>query len=138
MDVSIDSVIVCVSIFSCLFSVRMYYCTALSAVFGWICALQVFTIISIIHRYQTSDNLHCRTTLPDRISGPDGGHSLAWTALVQWSGARVSRKTRVRIHFRSVERDLVVSLVTSLRPVLFYLFIHLVIWLVILFVSPCV
>ena len=34
--------IVCVSIFSSSFSVRVYCCTALSAVFDWICAIQVF------------------------------------------------------------------------------------------------
>ena len=45
----IESMIVCVSIFSCSFSVRMYYCTALSVVFDWICALQVFVIIIIIN-----------------------------------------------------------------------------------------
>ena len=45
LDVDIDSMIVCVSIFSCSFSVRMYHCTALSAVSGWICALQVSIVI---------------------------------------------------------------------------------------------
>ena len=48
MDVNIYSVIVCVSVFSRSFSVRMYYCTALSAVLDWICALQVFIIVIII------------------------------------------------------------------------------------------
>ena len=33
---------------SCLFSVRMYFCTAFSAVFDWICALQVIIILIII------------------------------------------------------------------------------------------
>ena len=49
LDVNIDSMIVCVSIFSGLFSVRMYYCTALSADFDYICALQVFITIIIIY-----------------------------------------------------------------------------------------
>ena len=39
--------IVRVSIFSCSFSVKMYYCTVLSTIFVWICALQVFIIIII-------------------------------------------------------------------------------------------
>ena len=41
LDVNTD----CMCIFSCSFSVWMCYCTALSAVFDWICALQVFIII---------------------------------------------------------------------------------------------
>ena len=41
LDVNIDSMIVCVSLFSCSFPVRMYHCTAFSAVFDWICALQL-------------------------------------------------------------------------------------------------
>ena len=47
LDASMDSMIVCVSIFSSSFSVRMYYCTAHGTVFHWICALQVFIIIII-------------------------------------------------------------------------------------------
>ena len=39
--------IVRVSIFSCSFSVKMYCCTALSAVCDWICAWQVFITIPI-------------------------------------------------------------------------------------------
>ena len=46
MHVSINSMIVCVSIFSGSFSVRMYYCAALSTVFDLIFALQVFIIIT--------------------------------------------------------------------------------------------
>ena len=34
----------------------MYYCTALSAIFDWICALQVFIIISIIKDQNGSCN----------------------------------------------------------------------------------
>ena len=49
LEVSIDSMIVCASIFSCLFSVRMYYCIELSAGFDWFCASQVFIIIIIIN-----------------------------------------------------------------------------------------
>ena len=48
MDVNIDSMIVCVSIFSCSFSVKIYYYIALRAVFNWICVLHVFIIIIII------------------------------------------------------------------------------------------
>ena len=49
LDVNISSIIVCASIFPCSFHQNaMYYCTALSAVLDWICALQVFIIIIII------------------------------------------------------------------------------------------
>ena len=56
MDVDIDSVIVCVSIFSRSFSVRMYYRTALNAIFDWICALEVFFIIIIIYACERKKN----------------------------------------------------------------------------------
>ena len=37
----------CVCLFLCVsvFSVRLYYCTALNTVFNWICDIQVFNII---------------------------------------------------------------------------------------------
>ena len=44
LEVSIDSMIVCASIFSCLFSVRMYYCIELSAGF----ALHKFSLLLLL------------------------------------------------------------------------------------------
>ena len=44
LDVNIDLMILCVSIFSCSFSDRMYYCTVLSTVFDWITRFQSYQL----------------------------------------------------------------------------------------------
>ena len=49
LDVNIDSMIVCEYCFLFVLCQNvMYYCTALSAVFDWICTLQVLIMIIII------------------------------------------------------------------------------------------
>ena len=81
MDVNIDSMIVCVSIFFVVVLCQnvMYYCTALSVFFDWICALQAFIImiiiIIILKTIQQSEDSPKESTSQGRLYYP--GNSLA-------------------------------------------------------------
>ena len=74
--------------FSVLFLVLVFVCFCFGAVSAslWWCAWQRQTLPESVavagHRYQTSDILHCRTTLSDGGSGPGrqgvAAHGTAW------------------------------------------------------------
>ena len=76
-----------ICIFSCFFSVKMYYWTAFSGVFDWICALQV---IFIMFNFITVDSPS--SVLEKLPRGMGWEKALCFSNTNYWSGSVVKRR----------------------------------------------